>query len=186
MKLQSYRKKGINAYLAIVGGGIDLMDFGTPATPEDAEKAHQSRSHTVTIDLGTKTDGDYYYKEAQGYKSTQGWLRIKAGEIAEEWNSLIEYQKAVIVAPIANTESQSIALPDLEGSEKQISWAEQIRTKAISEAIIYHAALKIDDVFESKLTNDQIVLKFSKYKSAKWWIDRRDDFKAKCGWKQYV
>ena len=175
MKLQSYRKKGINAYLAIVGGGIDLMDFGTPATPEDAEKAHQSKSHAVTIDIGTKADGDYRYKEAQGHKSTQGWLRIKAGEITEEWSSLIEYQKAVIVAPASNTESQSIALPDLEGSERQIAWAEQIRAKAISEATTY---LQNTD---QTITSEQVASKFDKFTSAKWWIDRREDLKAKYG-----
>lgn len=175
MKLQSYRKKGINAYLSIVGGGIDLMDFGTPVTPEDAEKAHQSKSHTVAIDLSKKADGDYYYKEAQGHKSTQGWLRIKAGEIAEEWSSLVEYQKAIIVAPVANTESQSIALPDLQGSEKQIAWAEQIRAKAITAATTYFQST------DQSITSEQVASKFDKFTSAKWWIDRREDLKAKYG-----
>lgn len=125
LQLTSYRRKGINAYLEMVCGGSDIMDneflvtkdYGRPSTPEDVSKAAQSKSHTVSINLSNKPDGVYKFKEACGHKTRHGWIRVEDGQIVSEFESEAESLKS----------EQSILLPELEGSEKQVAWAKKIR-----------------------------------------------------------
>lgn len=122
LELVSYRKKGIVAYLVPSGAGIEGMDFGTPKTTDDQEKGYRGKSHTVVIDLATKADGAYKYKEAIGHKTDYGWIVIKGGEIDEEFDSEADLLRSMCPAT---------DLPDLKGSEKQIAWASQIRDEFI-------------------------------------------------------
>lgn len=156
LTLDSYRSKGINAYLVKVGDAIESADYGTPATPEDAQRAHRSKSHTVTIDLAKKPDGLYKYKEAIGHKSRYGWLLIQSGEIVEEYKSEAEALKAV---------KPEIKLPELEGTEKQIAWATQIRNKFIQQI-----GDRITDWSPQSAAYEAI----DRHSEAKIWIDNRD------------
>jgi len=166
LNLESYRSKGINAYLEQVCGGSDQMDsvdvaskdYGTPATKEDAEKAHRSKAHTVAIDLGSKPDGGYKYKEAIGHKTKYGWLSIRGGEIVAEFASEAE----LLTSERGQT---GIDLPELEGSEKQVAWAEQIR-----KSFIISTGEAIKDWSRSSAAYEAL----DSLRLAKSWIDNRE------------
>lgn len=150
MKLQltHYRRKGIYAYLcsvAIEQGQIKRGEFinGTPIE-SDKSNYHRGKSATVEFDL-TKFSGWHEFKEASGHRSKTGFIDIQNGEIVGEvatFSGLIE-----ILAPIDSS------LPELEGSAKQIAWAEKIRATAIRSGLPLETAIQV--------------------KSAKQWIDDR-------------
>jgi len=134
LTLRSNRKKNINAYLD--PRGVDefgdpqpittttKLFYGKAATEADQDAAHRGKLHTVIISLDGLPDGFYLYKEATGdygHRTFFGWIKIESGEIIADG----EGRKAP-VAP-------SVILPDLEGSEAQIRWAEQLREKAIKK-----------------------------------------------------
>lgn len=129
LELQSYRSKGINAYaVPLLGLSYEqnAMDYGKPATDEDKKLAHRNKSHTVLIDLSIPKFKDSYlmYKEARGHKAVYGWLGIKGSEITTGYDSEDEYS----IARVATM----LDLCELGGeSEKQISYANSIRAKAI-------------------------------------------------------
>jgi hypothetical protein len=92
LELETYRSKGINAYLAPVPVGANgkadtnRAMFGSPL-PGQEDKAHRSKRHTVRVRIDNLPDGKYAYKEAGGAdynKSTYGWIVIKNGEIVDE------------------------------------------------------------------------------------------------------
>lgn len=153
LKLSSYRKKGINAYLK--GVDSDQYLYGSPATPEDQQQAYKSKLHTISIDLSQLVDGMYVYKEAGGAdfnKIRYGWIKIKAGEIIDEGQG----------NPPPQTLNQYPELPELLGSPKQIAWAEKIRLEALDWN--YKHGFEFIDSDISKLPP-----------SAKWWIDNRSN-----------
>jgi hypothetical protein len=164
LNLESYRSKGINAYLEQICGGSDQMDsgtpkdYGTPATQEDAEKAHRSKAHTIAINLGAKPDGGYKYKEANGHKTKYGWLSIRGGEIVAEFASeseLMQHERG----------AAGFELPELEGTEKQIVWATAIRDKFIAQV-----GDRVAD-YSPKSAAYEALYQIS---HAKIWIDNRD------------
>lgn len=165
LNLESYRSKGINAYLEQVCGGSDQMDsgviskdYGTPATQEDVGKAHRSKAHTVAINLGVKPDGGYKYKEANGHKTKYGWLSIRGGEVVGEFSSEAEL--------LASERGQAgIELPEMEGSEKQVAWAEQIR-----RSFIISTGEAIKDWSRSSAAYEAL----DSLRLAKAWIDDRE------------
>lgn len=65
-----------------------------------------------------------------------------------------------------------IKVASLEGSEKQIKWAEDIRARIIGEARKFFEANATTPEAEA-LAND-IITTLANQTSAKWWIDRRD------------
>lgn len=93
IELVSYRRKGINAYLApVINGKADISqaDYGKPTTEEDQEKAHRSKKHTVKIRYDHLPNGLYQWKEAGGAdnnKARYGWMKIISGECIEEGES---------------------------------------------------------------------------------------------------
>ena len=90
IELETYRNKGINAYLAPVkNGNVDYTQniYGEPIDDDAKDKAHRGKRHTVKVRIDNLTDGVYVYKEAGGAdfnKSRYGWLKIKGGEIIDE------------------------------------------------------------------------------------------------------
>ncbi len=162
LELETYRNKGINAYLLALDTDIKFADYGQPATQEDANKAHRSKAHTVVIDLSNKQDGGYKYKEAVGHKSKYGYLLIKGGEIEAEFNNESELRSALV-------KNEGIELPELEGSDKQVAWANQIRDKFV--ASIKH---RITDWSKGGAVYEALY----RHSSAKLWIDNRDKLNA--------
>jgi hypothetical protein len=88
IELDTYRKKGINAYLVATdesGKALSYVHnmYGKPkAGQEDA--AHKSKKHTILVRIDNLPDGNYIYKEAGGAdfnKSRYGTITIKNGEI---------------------------------------------------------------------------------------------------------
>jgi hypothetical protein len=154
LELTSYRRKGINAYLLMVGADIATADYGTPKTEADQAKAHTGKSHAVVIDLSAKPDGNYKYKEANGHKTRYGYLSIKDGEIVQEFESEQEMLSATLPG-----------LPELEGTEKQIAWAEKIRAKFIDS---------IGDRITDWSPQSAAYAGLEKITQAKSWIDNRD------------
>lgn len=149
LKLTHYGRKGVYAYicpLTIEGGQVLRGGFinGDPIE-SDRQRFHKGQSATVEIDLAAHPDGLYEYKEANGHKSKFGYLKVKGGEIIEEWFSKETMLEALMPAP---------ELPELEGSARQVSWAESIRLKAIRAGFPVEKAIK--------------------QTSAKAWIDNRD------------
>jgi hypothetical protein len=126
LNLESYRSKSINAYLVKLYGlnfNAVEMDFGKPLTDRDKAAANKSKSHTVGIDLGAKLDGYYRYKEASGHRIREGWLLIRNAEVVEEWATEEDY---------AIAHANAICkFPELQGTDKQVTWANQIRAKVI-------------------------------------------------------
>jgi hypothetical protein len=89
--LETYRSKGINAYLVPVGADGKALDctqnmYGQPR-PGQEDKAHKSKQHQVRVRIDNLPDGKYIYKECQPvnkHKSQYGWIVLKGGEIVEE------------------------------------------------------------------------------------------------------
>lgn len=126
LTMETYRSKGINAYLVPLHGlkfEQSEMDFGRPATDADKAKAHKSKAHNVTIDLTSKLDGYYRYKQAAGHRVNEGYLLIRDGVVQDEWGTEEEY---------AIARANSLAtFPALEGAAKQVEWATAIRAKVV-------------------------------------------------------
>lgn len=89
IQLETYRSKGINAYLAPEEGGkanTTKAMYGKPVAGQE-DKAHKAKRHTVEVRIDNLPDGKYIYKEAGGAdfnKSRYGWIVLKSGEIVEE------------------------------------------------------------------------------------------------------
>jgi hypothetical protein len=91
LELETYRKKGINAYLVgtDVNGntlGHEKNMYGKPVEGQE-DAAYKGKKHTVRIRIDNLPDGRYNYKYAGGAdfnKARLGWIVLKAGEIVEE------------------------------------------------------------------------------------------------------
>lgn len=137
LSLTHYGRKGIYAYicpLTITGSHIERGDFinGSPVDNEDDEgenkrRFYQGKSALVEIELDKHPDGLYEYKEASGHKSSFGYIEVKGGCITREWESTAEMLDELKPVP---------ELPPLEGSSRQVAWAEQIREAAIRDGIL--------------------------------------------------
>ena len=153
IELNSNRSKGINAYLVQEGSGYQHNDYGTPIDDENQQRAYRKKSHVVKVRIDNLADGIYRFVEAAGqyaHKIEKGWLKIINGQIVEQSDTLPSL--------VVGTDAES--LPELEGSDKQIDWAFSIREKAIAKL---------------KLQQKPIRDWFFTEKSAKIWIDKRDE-----------
>ena len=153
IELNSNRSKGINAYLVEEGSGYQYNDYGTPIDNENQQRAYRKKSHVVKVRIDNLADGIYRFVEAAGqyaHKIEKGWLKIINGQIVEQSDHLPSL--------VVGTDAES--LPELEGSDKQIDWAFSIREKAIAKL---------------KLQQKPIPDWFFTEKSAKIWIDKRDE-----------
>lgn len=155
LKLTHYGRKGIYAYLCpltIKGNKIERGHFHN-ADPIDEgdnkQRFYQGKSANVEFDLSKFENGFLVLKEANGHKERRGYLKIEAGSISDEW----ETQQEMLVAEFPVPE-----LPELEGTPKQVDWANSIREKAIRAGYQVEKAVKVT--------------------SAKVWIDNRSKFNA--------
>jgi hypothetical protein len=151
IELSTYRSAGVNAYLVEEGKDHTHNMYGTPIDEENQQRAYRSKSHTVKVRIDNLSDGIYRFVEAggsTGKKVVKGWLKIVGGEIIEESDNLA----SLIVGNAAAN------LPELEGSQKQIAWAVQIREKAIAKF--------------KKLGND-VPNVLNQTTDAKWFIENR-------------
>lgn len=126
IELSTYRSAGVNAYLVEEGKDHTHNMYGTPIDEENQQRAYRFKSHTVRVRIDNLSDGIYRFVEAggsTGKKVIKGWLKIVSGEIIEESDNLA----SLIVG------DDAASLPELEGSQKQIAWAVQIREKAIAK-----------------------------------------------------
>jgi hypothetical protein len=126
IELSTYRSAGVNAYLVEEGKDHTHNMYGKPINEENQQRAYRSKSHTVKVRIDNLSDGIYRFVEAggsTGKKVVKGWLKIVGGEILEESDNLA----TLIVGEDSNN------LPELQGSQKQIDWAFQIREKAIAK-----------------------------------------------------
>lgn len=154
IELNSNRCKGINAYLVKEGLDYCHNDYGTPVDNANQQRAYRKKSHVVKVRIDNLANGIYRFVEAGGEyfnKIEKGWLKIASGQIVEQSDTL----PSLVVG--SDTES----LPELEGSDKQVSWAMSIRKKAIAKL---------------KLAGQEIPKSFYTQVSAKAWIDNRDKF----------
>lgn len=86
IELETYRKKGINAYLVKEGLTYEHNMYGE-ALPGQEDAAHKGKKHTVRVRIDILPDGRYKYKEAGGAsftKSRYGWILLKDGGIIDE------------------------------------------------------------------------------------------------------
>lgn len=154
IELNSNRAKGINAYLVREGLDYQHNDYGTPIDEENQQRAYRKKSHIVKVRVDNLADGIYRFVEAAGQyanKIEKGWLNIVNGQIVEQSDTL----------PSLVVGNDAESLPELEGSEKQVSWAFSIREKAIAKLKL--AGKAIPDWFYTET-------------SAKKYIDNRDKF----------
>jgi len=71
---------------------------------------------------------------------------------------------------------KSIGFPELEGSEKQISWAEKIRGEMIKKVGYLQESLKFESDDERELSRkvfESFNESWKSQTSAEWWIDKR-------------
>lgn len=149
IELVSNRSKGINAYLCLEGANHINNDYGVPIDEINKERAHRSKSHKVQIRIDNLTDGIYRIVECGGAdlnKISKRYLKIVDGDIAEESENL----NSLIVG--------NLDLPELEGTPRQIKWAEDIRERAIAKY---------------KSRNMESPKMLVQVKSAKWFIDNQ-------------
>ena len=159
LTLTDYRRKGANAYLVPVtvnNGQISRGAFDS-GNSDNYGRAGAGKANTRTIDLKNKPDGWYEYQEgAHGSRHTyRGYIQVKGGKIVDEVpssNNITEAKNNFLskVAPVKS-------MPSLNGSQRQVSWAESIREKAVRSG---------------KITAEQA----SRVSESKWWIDNRSKF----------
>ena len=160
LTLDSNRNKGINAYITPTDVITDKRDFnnndyGTPKTKDDEQLAHRSRWHQVQVDISEFGDGLYYFKEAMdttGSRTSTGYLWIECGEIVEEFANIEEVRSWYI-----DHKKGFDKLPELIGSDAQIKWATNIRTRFL---VGFQGDVE-------KLPPE-----------CKWWIENRNDLSA--------
>ena len=153
IELISNRSKGINAYLCLEGASHINNNYGVPVDEINKERAHRSKSHKVEIRIDNLPDGIYRIVECGGAdlnKVSKRYLKIVDGDIDEESENL----NSLIVGNDLN-------LPELEGTPKQIKWAEDIRKRAIAKY---------------KSHNMKFPKMLIQVKTAKWFIDNQDSF----------
>lgn len=151
LTLTNYSRKGIHAYLApltVRKGDLHRERF-INGKPVDKDLYYKGKSVEVTFDLSSLPNGLYEWSEYDRvtYKKASGFVNIENGEITED---LSKDEVLQLLAPLPE-------LPVLNGTPKQVSWAEDIRSRAIRSGKV-----SLEDA--------------SKETSAKYWIEHRDEF----------
>lgn len=77
----------------------------------------------------------------------------------------------------AQEQAEKDNLPVLQGSEKQIAWAEQIRGKLIAE---------IDTRKPKGNFREYLIAEISAHTEAHWWIDNRDSMSVYCDYNPII
>lgn len=148
LEAYAYERKGRNAWLAkieIDGDRIANRDFYSPW--EKDRECYAGKLGKVCWRLSSLPDGLYELDQANsnvmsGVKTYRSYLQVENHQVVEEWESLGELVKAKF-PPAAPADAPE--LPALEGSPKQVAWAEDIRAKAIKGGFPVEKAVKILD-----------------------------------------
>lgn len=140
LQLTHYKNKGIYAYLCPIevrGSEICRGVFinGNPIDEGDNEQRfYQGRSATVEFDLARLPDGVYEWKEAIGHKSAFGYIEIRDGGIVRRWDNQEDLISELSPLP---------ELPELEGTARQIEYAENLRARAIRSGYPIEKAISV-------------------------------------------
>ncbi len=71
---------------------------------------------------------------------------------------------------------QAIGFPELQGSQKQISWAEKIRAELINKVDYLKKSRQFENDDEKKMSDsafEMFLKQWQEETAAKWWIDQR-------------
>ena len=100
------------------------------------------------------------YNSAQAQDYTE-WAKDNITICPVCWKANQQAEEETRINKIVSELTKNIALSTLQGSEKQIAWAEKIRAKALSTV-------------ENKKPKQEFWEAVNKKISASWWIDNRD------------
>ena len=136
-----------------------------------------------------KVCGRKFYKISyqNSRKSADNWEEWATG-YQDECQDCIHKEREEKAATLAK-EAKENGLPELQGSSKQITWAEQLRSTYIEKTVAYAEGLRnkirvrAEEGKESPKTTDKL-LTFEAIKeyilnnitNSKWWIDSRNAF----------
>lgn len=151
LTLVNYGRKGVYAYLSpieIRKGDIHRQRF-INGKPANKDLYYRGKVVEVEFDITSLPDGIYEWAEYNKttYKRDSGFIRIENGEIAED---LTKDEVLQLLSPLPE-------LPTLNGTPKQVAWAEDIRSRAIRSGRV-----PLEDACQET--------------SARYWIEHRDEF----------
>lgn len=117
-----------------------------------SQSSYGSSAQQLTFEL---ENGVYEVQDANygSRRTSRYWLKVENGIGTE-----IEKPKADL----------GLQLPELEGSEKQISWAQSIREKAVSKLFHLQKPAELEMIQCVLESYDSVLIQ------SKWWIDNRD------------
>lgn len=126
----------------------------------------------ASIKLVCKTCGNAFvwkktcYNRAEANNSEE-WARNNVEQCSECWKKEQAEKKKVREIESAKKYEEELGkhdLPELEGTEKQVAWANTIRSNAVGKLLKYEPNGSFWDWIRTKTT-------------AKWWIEKREDVK---------
>lgn len=126
---------------------------------EDCKKEYSRETYTARDSKNTKE----FWKERAG---------TEYGLCYDCYKKLKEEEKAKASAEAA-AKAKEINLPELQGSEKQVAWAEKLRIEMLS---FFERYAQERYVQARQETYDTFMEAAQKENRAKWWIDNRFDF----------
>jgi hypothetical protein len=156
--------------LNVVGENDDPNAPGEPEQPPAVSPAPMEEGEPLT----PAAEGDAPEVEAQADVPNLGANLAAQQAIADA--DPLETEAANNAEVNAGLPGKSV---DMEGSEKQIKWASEIRAKAVSEMEKLADDLKKEGKSEAASAAQSAVSAMNGVKSSKWWIDNRDDFNLK-------
>lgn len=151
--------------------------------------AHYDITHTCGHDerielFGKTSERERRIEWLQERPCTECWKKERAAEVEARKNK----EAAMIVEKLGNDAAEAIntlsnATCTLEGSAKQIAWAEDIRTKCIAQALdqirdlVARIPAKANAQQSASFTAHckAIASTIANKTSAAWWIENRDD-----------
>lgn len=151
LTLVNYSRKGVHAYIAPITlrkGDLHRQRF-INGKPVDKDLYYRGKPVEVEFDLSSIPNGIYEWSEydRSTYKKSSGFIKVESGEITED---LTKDEVLQLLAPLPE-------LPILNGTPKQIAWAEDIRSRAIRSGKV-----SLPDACQET--------------SARYWIEHRDEF----------
>jgi DNA-binding CsgD family transcriptional regulator len=160
IKLVDYRNKDVNAYVAKLDGDGQrkfINDHG-----KTDPNSYKGKENVKEWDIGKLEDGVYEANTRKGIGVRgveKAYFSVKSGKIDDYLDS---YQSA---KELLTPKEKRINKTSLSGSsDKQISYAESVRDKAIAK--LQAKGLSIDDI--QKAVSDP------QTQTARWWLDNKD------------
>lgn len=122
--------------------------------------------HREMVDVSDKKprNRESYAKWLEKQVCKDCFIKAKKAENKKEW--LLEQKKMIL------DDEQRLALPKLEGSEKQVGWGRQVRVKILRAA--YEELVEAGELSDTEFDN-QIIDPALQVVKASWWIDEREE-----------